>query len=1358
MEDESEHFDWLFERVDLLISSADAGQDEGETVVLAKLAEAGELLDRIEERTVAPEFEWLWSHHLRSKWHQGRALMHRDIREVDAAIAETRLVIGYWDAVRFRTGLAKLLWARHTLGPDLEGRLHLAECVRELRELVAREYDTEADRGWVFSLLGQALHEQFRCAEAAGESPAPELLDEAEDWLNRSFALFSSDSEKFHAQAVVGLARLKSYRAGTGHASSTRDLDEAASLYEVVAVQDPAVAFELACFWQKRFSESEEPLARAEALRWLDECENDSLMKAYAAEIASRRGQLWLSRAREDRAELTALVEYLQTAFAAEPVRRGVGVVLVEAHWLAGDAEGVVRVSDQLVAHADDEGRRLAESTRPHRAIAVASLALRGRADLAEADALLQEFTRDPKQSGELQDVALALLVAVRTENVVVPENLAATVVGEQSDGAVARALFDWLIRHEQPGADWLCAVALLAFQLQEDGQEQIAALRAIRDARAAVAESDELDGVDLELLFRQATLMVIAGVDANDRDMGRGAVVLLDEYFGRTGPDHPRHVDALGLYGNALALLRLQGDSPSIPLDNAVAALTTASSDADTPEERRAGYLLQLAGLQMFQIAHDRVDLYGSAVRLCEQAMSLAAEGTYEHGRALFMLGMLLSTRFYEHGERHDLESALGHLRAVRESAFLQDIGSDDLEYMLRPLEVAARGASLLDQSSAETFEQLAVLEKSDWNPTLQASHRVMLATTLLSEAERTGDLEIRRSAFDVLTVAVEFARDSSVPPLVATNALTAWTLAALLNSDLEKFRQGVDRLEEIQNGAAITGADRTSVATDLVLLWRQRFDSTLNSADIDEALRQCAKIDLTLLPEHSTGVLDALAERCWYLASHGYGQAAVAIGFNSMELRARNVLVQSEAGHAAMQAADAAVRGQRVALQCAELGELGRAVEAVERGRGLVLHSATVTSGIEARLQAAGRPELAEEWEREPATARSTPSDVRRRVLAALDDELEVMAPPSSEEIGDALRALDFVSLVHLVPGQNDHVGRALVTTADGAVIEVLLPLLVDGPDSEVGRYLAMDDQQRREALPALCAWAWQAAVEPLLRGASGEPPWFVLVPAGALGVVPWHAAAGEGRSALREAGFTYAASARQLCELARRDRQPVGASPVVVSDPTGTLIGVQYEAEFLHGLFPHGHFYGQVGPSVPRRGAGTPDELLAESGASLQHLGCHARAGATPARSALHLARADLSVERMLRHAERRNGTPGGLVVLAACESDLTAGLHDEALTLAAAYVAAGGTGVIGTKWKVDDIESALLMCVFYDFLVNGNMRPRDALRAVQLWALDPGRVVPAGVARHLAERGRAASLADPVYWAAFAHHGW
>jgi CHAT domain-containing protein len=53
--------------------------------------------------------------------------------------------------------------------------------------------------------------------------------------------------------------------------------------------------------------------------------------------------------------------------------------------------------------------------------------------------------------------------------------------------------------------------------------------------------------------------------------------------------------------------------------------------------------------------------------------------------------------------------------------------------------------------------------------------------------------------------------------------------------------------------------------------------------------------------------------------------------------------------------------------------------------------------------------------------------------------------------------------------------------------------------------------------------------------------------------------------------------------------------------------------------------------------------------------------------------------LSVATVLRRAEGR--PPGGLVVLSACSSDVTVREYDEALTLAAAFLGAGATGVLG-----------------------------------------------------------------------------
>lgn len=1352
-----------FDRVELLLQQFDARMDQGEPGDQEVLDEIRYHLDWIQAVAGELSFDWLWAHYLSAHWHRCRARLLRDLDELDAAIAVLRMVIGHSDTFFFRFDLVEILQIRYG-STRADDRPYLAEIVSELRHLVAREPDEEQDRAKAMSILGQALREQFRRELDAGEGPAPELLDEAEDLLDGSLDLFDADAGFLRSEATLELARLRSFRARTSFAAYARDpeaeSEEAIVLYESVAHEDPMAAYELAEMWSGRLGDSDDPLARSEALRLLNTIEHAPQIQDRVTEYAERRGELLLARAREDRAELPALIGYLVGAFAAEPVQGLIGLTLMNAYWLAGDAEGVIRVADRLSAATDGEDIPPRELIMPHLAVATASLALRGRADLDEAERLLRETVDGPYEPGWASELPVALLAVVTDRGSNLPDSLAVFVLCDGDEKQMATELLEWLRRHERPGTDWLRAVASLTHYLADDPASRLTALAAMSAAHAALGESASPD-----LVAKHGMLLASCGEDQDDRGMMVKAMVVLEEFFGRAAADHPLWTMMLGLHGMMLANVHARGGGAGLPLRNAVAALEKASTDTAITPQHRSVFLVQLAGAQLLQIVGDRVDLYGSAIGHCRQAMSLVRPGTDEHDRAWLLLGSILVTRFSDHGERHDRDAGQRHLLDLRASRLARGLDVADVDDTMRELESHLTTGVPVDLglTASEAYTRLSELESSGMDPAAATTERVMLMQVLLHHAEETGNIAMAADAVDQLGRAADTVEQGSVMHFTTSLlALIGPMHAAAVRGDSEKFADGVARLEAIRD--ATDDGNRVAVVFALMTLWHSRYTVSRRTADLDEALRHYAVLDTTSprLGE-IVDTLDDLADSCWSLRALGYGTAAAEIGFDCLRYRAYRVLLQTTGQHAALDAVDAAARGQRVALRSAESGELGAAVEAVEWGRGLVLHGAMFTSGIASRLRAAGHSALAEEWEGEPAAQVTAgremdfaPSDVRRRVLAVLRNDQKTLAPPSSEEIAGALRGLDATALVHLVPGLGKQAGRAFVTTAGGAVFEVLLPLLVDGPDTAVGRYLVMNDEQRRAVLPALCAWAWRA-MEPLLDRLSGG--WLVLVPTGALGVVPWHAAAGAGRTALLEVGFTYAASARQLCELARRERQPVGASPVVVSNPAGTLMAAQYEAEFLHGLYPHGHFYGQAGPGVPVRGAGTPDEVLEERGASLQHLGCHARAGATPAQSALELARADLSVERMLRHAAmRRDDVPGGLVVLAACESDLTAGLHDEVLTLAAAYVAAGATGVVGTKWKVDDVESALLMCVFYDFLARRGMRPRDALRAVQLWALDPDRVVPSRVARHLAERGRSASLAKPVYWAAFAHHGW
>jgi CHAT domain-containing protein len=57
--------------------------------------------------------------------------------------------------------------------------------------------------------------------------------------------------------------------------------------------------------------------------------------------------------------------------------------------------------------------------------------------------------------------------------------------------------------------------------------------------------------------------------------------------------------------------------------------------------------------------------------------------------------------------------------------------------------------------------------------------------------------------------------------------------------------------------------------------------------------------------------------------------------------------------------------------------------------------------------------------------------------------------------------------------------------------------------------------------------------------------------------------------------------------------------------------------------------------------------------------------------------------LTLSEVLGQARARRTRDGGLVILGACSSDLAIADHDEALTLASAFMAAGATGVVDRR---------------------------------------------------------------------------
>lgn len=433
------------------------------------------------------------------------------------------------------------------------------------------------------------------------------------------------------------------------------------------------------------------------------------------------------------------------------------------------------------------------------------------------------------------------------------------------------------------------------------------------------------------------------------------------------------------------------------------------------------------------------------------------------------------------------------------------------------------------------------------------------------------------------------------------------------------------------------------------------------------------------------------------------------------------------------------------------------------------------------------------------------ATPStaELRAGVAAGDADVLIYLLPGQGEAHGMAIAlGPDMESAVLDLP--------SLLNTPSGPLAEYLNAAVAR---SRVGGEVS--ERRWERALGRLCDWASYAVMGPLteqleerLAACAGRNPArttarpgplrLVLVPCGNLGVVPWHAARhrvrGEYRYACQDLVVTYAASGSQFLAAVGRDRMPVDAAPVLVADPRMDLTHAEREISALHRAFyPGARLYGEFYQApVPPQAPGTPDELLAVLGqASLLHVASHGSAGPRPTVSALSLAFPGdseawpaerggpgavpdlgmLTVTRLLdvtddsaegvaaavgpaASARRRAGP---LVVLSACETDLSTRDHDEALTLTTAFVARGARNVVGSRWTTVDSASVLMMAVFHHFVAVEGQAPANALRSAQLWMLDPQREVPGSVGGTLARDAHLPGLERLSVWAAFIHQG-
>ncbi|MDX3227976.1 CHAT domain-containing protein [Streptomyces sp. ME19-01-6] len=858
--------------------------------------------------------------------------------------------------------------------------------------------------------------------------------------------------------------------------------------------------------------------------------------------------------------------------------------------------------------------------------------------------------------------------------------------------------------------------------------------------------------------------------------------------------------------------------------------------------------WLTSLIDLVRVQQTGDLAQLERGAARLREMIDELSGEGEKatpaRQAIAGALAGRLHSAAMFG-GSFQAADAALTMARALL-AAYRRD-GSPPSTKMVNAMVFAAHHElALARRSDDPTVLPRLIEELTDLYATLppDQENRFAIAATLAEihreQAARSQDLAEFRAAARYLRDVVETDQRriagllAPYLPAVRANALIQLVM-------IDPSREAADRaaaeVHRILEGPQPTPHQELQLRSQL---GRALLHATRHLDDprlLDESITELARVRELIagghgLP-HISDTLTQLAEayrlRC---ARHGPSaqadlEACLAVMGEALVGLASDVLLQLGSEHGLAVARTGSARALWLAYWTTINSRPADAVDALERGRAMVLRAAAASRGIPELLEARGHPDLARQWRAEAAAdrlpsdtaapllggsaERQIPGTLRRRALDALgegsgaDAAWKPLEPPDLAGLTAGLAATGTDALVYLVPGlEPGQSGLALILRPDtgNAPPAVLkLPLLAPG-SPPLERYLdatarrsqaaaddataepsgqAAPDRQWEAALRELCDWAWPAAMGPVLAavGPLNRPPRIVLVPCGALGAVAWHAARTPNwrggrahRYACEEAVLSYAPSSAEFLRAAARDRLPTASGQVLVADPELSLLWAEIETEALRAAcYPDGLCYGEF-PTAVSDAPGTPEDILAvlpggsSPTAAVLHISCHALVGPYPTRSALWLATPPdaphdagrLTVARILDGtATGQPNAEGPLVVLSACETDLSTRDHDEALTLSTALIARGAADVIGSRWAVRDASTALMMAVFHDFVTTHGLAPVDALRAAQLWMIDPHREPPPTLHDDL--RGEAAriDLGQVHLWAAFTHQG-
>lgn len=442
-----------------------------------------------------------------------------------------------------------------------------------------------------------------------------------------------------------------------------------------------------------------------------------------------------------------------------------------------------------------------------------------------------------------------------------------------------------------------------------------------------------------------------------------------------------------------------------------------------------------------------------------------------------------------------------------------------------------------------------------------------------------------------------------------------------------------------------------------------------------------------------------------------------------------------------------------RRAAVALALNGQPVQAALALEGGRARALRTRLGVDAIDPELMSRLPGQLADAYTSTKARVADAPlgpaGAERRRELAEVLSVIR--AQPGFEEFGRGVQLHQIAAaaardwpLMYVNPTPN---GTLLLTVIAGDESQVEVRVLdrplgmelfghlmigrdfgdPDDADSEDVSYLLAitGHGDAPEYLPRAIAQTLSWVGEALARPISGElerhgARGVTFVLCGPIGAVPLGAASwtedGQERRLVDDVIVQYAPSALVAASAKQRASNAHGPPQLLaLADPDGTLEAAAPEVrEIVRRFAP--------GASIVGMGHQATLPFLRDNagGRTHVHLACHAAGGLFDRDEAV-LALAD-GIVTVGDLTEIANLQPR-LVVVSACQGAQSeiAGLPDEAVSIGAAFLAAGAACAIAALWPVHDAVTALLMVRLYEIL-GQEEEPAAALRSAQRWLRD------------------------------------